>query len=61
MNLRKVSSDMPLRATVEKQNFGVNEGGGNGWIMMSWGVRDSLGASALEGFDQSMFARLINY
>jgi len=39
-----------LRATVEKQNCGVNDGGGEGWAIMALGA--CFEASALEDEDQ---------
>jgi hypothetical protein len=41
---------LPLRATVEKQNCGVSDGGGEGWAIMAFGA--CFKASALEGEDQ---------
>jgi hypothetical protein len=44
----------PLNATAEKQNCGVNEGGGAAWVMMSRALGAACGASV--GFDQNIFA-----
>ena len=46
----RVGMNMPLNATVEKQNCGVKVGGGEGWVMMSFGAH--LNASAPEDFCQ---------
>ena len=42
-----------------KQNCGVREGGGGGWVIMSFW--DTLGASVPEDFFQRMFASMTNY
>ena len=56
---------MPLNAIVEKQNFGVKDGGGEGWVMMSCSLEASLGisfgASVVEGFDQNKFATFTDF
>jgi len=41
---------LPLKATVEKQNCGVSDGGGEGWAIMAFGA--CFEASALEDEDQ---------
>lgn len=44
---------VPLNATVEKQNCGVREGGGDGWAIISRGAGlGGFGASAVEDFFQ---------
>jgi hypothetical protein len=51
LRIYRASGDsLPLRATVEKQNCGVSDGGGEGWAIMALGA--CFEASALEDEDQ---------
>jgi hypothetical protein len=51
LRIYRASGDwLPLRATVEKQNCGVSDGGGEGCAIMALGA--CFEASALEDEDQ---------
>ena len=54
--MSKLGACSPLKATVLKQNCGVREGGGGGWVIMSFWA--ALGASVCEDFFQRMFASM---
>jgi hypothetical protein len=55
-NSCKLSISIPLNAMVEKQSCGVKLGGGDGWVIMSFGAL--LDASTREDFCQKKFASM---